>query len=214
MSRYICKSREKELKKKPNKKKFIIAIIIIIFISLCTIFVGTYLSYRFIGGSSSEDEIITKKEESNAVVEESKSFQNAVDLKIYYTQDYRKLSPEIVVYNFTKEDKIALATFIVERLFSIPNSPYLHPLFFNNFRLKGVYIIDNLLIVDIDNKSVKKSNIDVQMETLMVFSLVNTLMENIKGIESVQILINGEVTDTLMGHIDISKPLIPQLNLM
>ncbi len=44
-------------------------------------------------------------------------------------------------------------------------------------------------------------------ELLTIYSLVNTLIDNLEGIERVQILVEGETIETLAGHIDITKPL-------
>jgi len=44
-------------------------------------------------------------------------------------------------------------------------------------------------------------------ELLTIYSLVNTLIDNLEGIERVQILIEGETIETLAGHIDTTKPL-------
>lgn len=44
-------------------------------------------------------------------------------------------------------------------------------------------------------------------ELLTIYSLVNTLVDNLEGIERVQILVEGETIETLAGHIDITKPL-------
>jgi len=47
-------------------------------------------------------------------------------------------------------------------------------------------------------------------ESMTIGSIVNTLVLNENtGIEKVQILVNGEKTETLAGHIDISIPLEP-----
>lgn len=43
-------------------------------------------------------------------------------------------------------------------------------------------------------------------ELLTIYSLVNTLIDNLEGIERVQILVEGEVIETLAGHIDTTKP--------
>ena len=43
-------------------------------------------------------------------------------------------------------------------------------------------------------------------ELFTIYSLVNTLIDNLEGIERVQILIEGKTIDTLAGHIDTTKP--------
>ncbi len=201
--------------KKSNKKNIVKSVIIIALFALLCIFVGTYIAYRIIGSGFIESEIVTKQEDGKSLVqEEIQDYQSTVELKIFYTEDYKKLSPEIVIYSFTKDDKVSLASFIVKRLFSSPNSPNLHSLFPSDFKLRGVYLINKLLIVDIDPGALKVINVGVQMEMLMVYSLINSLAENIKEVESIQILINGEIKNTFLGHIDISNSLIPQINLL
>ncbi len=44
-------------------------------------------------------------------------------------------------------------------------------------------------------------------ELLTIYSLVNTMIDNLEGIERVQILVESETIETLAGHIDITKPL-------
>ncbi len=43
-------------------------------------------------------------------------------------------------------------------------------------------------------------------ELLTIYSLVNTLIDNLEGIERIQILIEGKTIETLAGHIDTTKP--------
>ena len=43
-------------------------------------------------------------------------------------------------------------------------------------------------------------------ETLALYSLTNTLTANFPEITQVQVLVEGEVVDTLAGHIDTSRP--------
>jgi germination protein M len=47
-----------------------------------------------------------------------------------------------------------------------------------------------------------------------VFSVVNTLTYNFKSIKRVFILIDGSEKETLAGHIDLSRPLLPRYDLV
>ncbi len=47
-----------------------------------------------------------------------------------------------------------------------------------------------------------------------VFAVVNTLTYNFKSIKRVFILINGSEQETLAGHIDLSRPLLPRYDLV
>lgn len=51
-------------------------------------------------------------------------------------------------------------------------------------------------------------------EVLSVYSIVNTLTENFNDIHTVQILIDGRESETLAGHVDISKPLKSRIQLL
>ena len=50
-------------------------------------------------------------------------------------------------------------------------------------------------------------------EILTVYSIVNTLAE-LPGVEQVQILIEGEKIDTLVGHLELMEPLSPDWGLV
>jgi spore germination protein GerM len=47
-----------------------------------------------------------------------------------------------------------------------------------------------------------------------IYSLVNTLAFNFKAVKKVSILIDGGERETLGGHIDLSRPLVPQFSLI
>ncbi len=49
------------------------------------------------------------------------------------------------------------------------------------------------------------------MENLTVYSIVNSLALNIPGIENIKILIDGQESETLAGHINIKYPLIADM---
>jgi hypothetical protein len=47
-------------------------------------------------------------------------------------------------------------------------------------------------------------------ETARVYGLIDTLAWNFPDVKSVQILVDGKEVDTLMGHLDLSRPLPPE----
>lgn len=51
-------------------------------------------------------------------------------------------------------------------------------------------------------------------EILAVYSIVNTIVTNFASIRKVQILVGDRMADTLAGHIDLSRPLSPDLTLL
>jgi hypothetical protein len=46
-------------------------------------------------------------------------------------------------------------------------------------------------------------------ELLSVFALVHTITRNVPGVQSLQILVNGQERETFAGHVKISEPLRP-----
>lgn len=51
-------------------------------------------------------------------------------------------------------------------------------------------------------------------EMATVFAIVNSLTVNFKSIERVAILIDGNERETLNGHVDLTRPLLPRLDLI
>jgi spore germination protein GerM len=47
----------------------------------------------------------------------------------------------------------------------------------------------------------------IKSELLTIYSIANSLVLNVPGIETVKILVNGNETATLAGHIDLQAPL-------
>jgi hypothetical protein len=48
-------------------------------------------------------------------------------------------------------------------------------------------------------------------EIFTVYSIVNTLTENLPAIAAVQLLVDGHQVDTLAGHVDVRRPLMKDL---
>jgi len=51
-------------------------------------------------------------------------------------------------------------------------------------------------------------------EILTVYAVVNTVTTNLPTIQRVQILIGGKEADTLAGHVDLRRPLTPDLSIV
>ena len=51
-------------------------------------------------------------------------------------------------------------------------------------------------------------------ELLTVYAIVNTITANLPNVQRVQILINGAEADTLAGHVDLRRPLTPDMTLV
>jgi len=74
--------------------------------------------------------------------------------------------------------------------------------------LRGVYVSDrNEVFVDLDATVRTKHPGGSMQELLTVYSVVNTLLVNLPTMTEVQILIDGQESDSLAGHVDLRRPL-------
>lgn len=84
--------------------------------------------------------------------------------------------------------------------------------------LRAVYLYGETLVVDFSKDIVNQHSGGVSAELLTVYSIVNTLMElppvDGKSVKNVQILINGYPMKTLIGHVNIEKPLTGEAGLV
>ena len=81
--------------------------------------------------------------------------------------------------------------------------------------VRAVFIDSNrTAYVDLTPSVVRDFPGGVRSELLTVYSIVNTLLLNVPGIDRVKILIRGNEADTLAGHIDIRHPLKAEMLLI
>ena len=79
----------------------------------------------------------------------------------------------------------------------------------NGTALREVYYTetDNRAYVDFSPDISTKHWGGTTGETCTVYSIVNTIVKNFPEVKSVQLLIDGEIYETLAGHIDLRNPL-------
>lgn len=74
--------------------------------------------------------------------------------------------------------------------------------------LRQVYLGTNgLAVIDFEPNLDELRSVGATGEMLTIFALVHTIVNNIDGISSVQILVGGQEQETLGGHVSISEPL-------
>lgn len=77
-------------------------------------------------------------------------------------------------------------------------------------KLLSINLKNDTLYVDLSSEIQKNTNLGSVYETMMIYSIVNSLTE-LENVTYVQFLINGNFHETL-SHIDISKPFEKNLN--
>ena len=74
--------------------------------------------------------------------------------------------------------------------------------------LRGLYVSSrNEAFVDLDTAVRDKHPGGSLNELLTVYTIVNAIITNLPDVQSVQLLIGGREVDTLVGHVDLRRPL-------
>jgi spore germination protein GerM len=109
------------------------------------------------------------------------------------------------------DDTVGQARQVVEALIDGPKS-HLRPTIPGKTKLLAIYVTERgIAYVNFDETIRRDHPGGTFAELLTIFSVVNTLCLNISDIYAVKILVDGKEKKTLSGHIDIEKPLKPNL---
>ncbi|HGE70253.1 TPA: hypothetical protein ENX78_05415 [Candidatus Poribacteria bacterium] len=136
--------------------------------------------------------------------------ENSIEIKLYFLDpEGNNLIPEkryISQYgNITDHVKLALL--------ELSRGPQtgLIPTVPQGIDLREVFIDEKqCAYIDLGRSIMQNHNGGTTGELLTIASIVNTLSESFpKNIRKVRILIDGREAKTLVGHIDISKPIFP-----
>lgn len=75
-------------------------------------------------------------------------------------------------------------------------------------KLNSVYLLsDGTLVIDFSREIQTLHTGGTTGEILTVYSIVNSVTMNFSQVETVQILIDGDEVETLVGHLDLEQPL-------
>ena len=139
-----------------------------------------------------------KKEEVQPVPEEM------IEVNLYFSDSQ-------AMYLVSEKRKIpqttSLAKQVVVELIKGPTSSDLYSTIPEGVRVNEVYIADDIVYVDLSEEVFKNHSGGSSGELMTVYSIVNSLTE-ISPIKGVQILVEGNERNSLVGHVDISMPLL------
>ncbi|HCL89943.1 MAG TPA: hypothetical protein DHW70_01260 [Candidatus Atribacteria bacterium] len=198
--------KNRKLKNKRNNPKIIPLVLII----LILIIVGYLIFNKFIipvWERYTEKPIITKevpyKEEEIKEVQPVPA-EELVEVNLYFSDSQ-------AMYLVPEKRKISqtpsLARQAVIELIKGPESSELYPTIPGGTQVNEVYIVDDIVYIDLSEEILKNHPGGSSGELMTVYSIVNTLTE-IPPIKGVQILVEGNEAESLVGHIDISMPLL------
>ena len=114
------------------------------------------------------------------------------------------LVPEKRIIEIEKDSPIADA--VVTELITGPQNKDLSPTIPQGTRLLSLKIEDRVAYLDFNKEFRENHPGGSSGETMTLISIVNSLTE-LDSIDEIQILIEGEIYETLAGHWDISKPI-------
>ena len=100
---------------------------------------------------------------------------------------------------------------IVAEVIKGPQSDRLLPTVPAGTRLLAVYEVGDLLVLDFTHELQTNHTGGSTGELVTVYSIVNTLVENLQRINRIRMLVEGEEVENLAGHIDLTNPLSPDL---
>ncbi len=197
-------AKKREVRKKRRLKAIFVLIILIVLI------IFSYLMFnKFIIPAwerYKEKPVITKevpyREEEKKEVEPVPA--EMIEVNLYFSDSQ-------AMYLVPEKRKIlktsTLARHIVSELIKGPVSPGLHPTIPEGTSINEVYIAGDIAYIDLSEEVFKNHPGGSSGELMTVYSMVNTLTE-IPPIRSVQILVEGNERESLVGHVDISRPLL------
>ena len=90
----------------------------------------------------------------------------------------------------------------LELLKTIPEEGY-GTLITDKIKFNDVYLDGDTVYVDLDSNGLSGGSLE---ESYLVGQVVNTLINSFDEVKQVQFLIDGEVRESLMGHIDATSP--------
>ena len=199
-------AKNRKSKKKKNNLKIIftlLAFVLILFFSY-TIFnkfiVPVWERYK-------EKPVVTKevpyKEEEREEVQPV-AIEEMVEVNLYFSDSQAMyLEPEKRKISQTP----SLARQAVIELIKGPENSELYLTIPQGTQVNEVYIVDDIVYVDLSEEIFKNHPGGSSGELMTVYSIVSTLTE-IPPIVGVQILVEGNEMNSLVGHIDISMPLL------
>jgi germination protein M len=199
-------AKNRRSKNKRNNLKTIFSLLVIVVL----VIVGYLIFNKFIvpiWERYTEKPIITKEvpyqeEEINEVL--PVPIEEMVEVNLYFSDSQAMyLEPEKRRISQTP----SLARQAVIELIKGPENSELYPTIPQGTQVNEVYIVDDIVYVDLSEEIFKNHPGGSSGELMTVYSIVSTLTE-IPPIVGVQILVEGNEMNSLVGHVDISMPLL------
>jgi len=203
-------AKNRKSKKKRNNPKIIFSLLVIVVL----VIIGYLIFNKFIvpvWERYKEKPIITQEipyQEEGRKEVQVEPIEEMVEVNLYFSDSQ-------AIYLVPEKRKIpqtpSLARQAVSELINGPKNSDFYPTIPEGTIVNEVYIADDIVYIDLSEEIFKNHPGGSSGELMTVYSIVNTLTE-ITPIRGVQILVEGNEKESLVGHIDISMPLIRDEN--
>lgn len=81
-------------------------------------------------------------------------------------------------------------------------------------RLQGIRIADGTAVLNFDNPFIEQHPGGTASEMATVYSLANSLSQNLPDVKRIRIQVGGKDVTTIKGHIDLREPVTPNKELV
>ena len=136
-------------------------------------------------------------------VTEGKDIKETTEITLYYP-DKQGISLVSETRKVESDDKNHLAKKVVEKLIDGPQTDGLLTLIPDDTKLNAINVKDGLCTVDFSAEFINNSNSGSASETLLVYSVVNSLAE-LEDIDEVLFLIDGKTVE-IFGNFIFDEP--------
>jgi hypothetical protein len=135
---------------------------------------------------------------------------SAEDNAVVYYLDTKsfKLVPEVreLLATTSPSNKVKQ---VIEWLSINPEEPHIQAIWPESILLRDVFVVDNkTVVVDFYEDSVMSFSSGVKLESMLIYSMVNSILESFPWYTEVWVLLDGHVQETFLGHVDVEKALV------
>jgi germination protein M len=197
-------ARKKPGKKKPGNKRRLVTVLVVLTAFCCGIVLY----------AKKEDRDFTRYVKlGKQFIEKLKNVRPSPSVQtwkatLYFGDEYSDLLIREYRTITSPEEAESKASALINELIKGPRAKGTQTLP-DNTRLLSVRLSrDGLLVIDFSPELSTNHPGGTSSELITIYSVVNTLMTNVEGVEKIKILINGEKIDSLAGHIDCREPFV------
>lgn len=150
----------------------------------------------------------------NRRIREAREAARRREIRLALTADGVYLEARPIQMENLVEDVHARLKQIIEELLQDTISDYFYSPIPDGVRLISAHIWRHTAVVNFSRELVERPQGGLRAETLCLYSIVNTILDNTEDLREVRILIEGQPAHTLWGETDISVPLSANISLL